>query len=290
MTANVVIHFTTSRSPDQACNSQVVHSQIGGRLMYIDTPRRAGEPFVAGAIPFSPKRLEDVFATAMASAQGGLIEVMPPHTAAVIDFMKDRPGTIESIKAVLVSVTRDEPAQRQTTTMIDELVAARMDGEQLRVIFSGPCPEGSMEAGFAHVLGRLRNGQFPHCTHEAVFRGSRALGNARECQLPVALVLNHMVDFEAELGLARNRGEEESVLHQLALKVLAQRSLLATQAEINVFLDKLKLSPAVSKEWLDDMQRVWLLSKPTLPVIAQSGNAGRSPPEEGEEELTTIAG
>jgi hypothetical protein len=38
------------------------------------------------------------------------------------------------------------------------------------------------------------------------------------------------------------------------------------------------------------MQRVWLLSKPTLPVIAQSGNAGRSHPEEGEEELTTIAG
>jgi hypothetical protein len=269
MTANVVIHLSTSRSPDQAWNAQVVHSQTGGRLMCVDTPRRAGEPPVAGAAIFSPRRMEDVFATAMASPHGGVIDVMPPHSAAIIDFMKQRPGTVESMSAFVVSVARHESSQRQVTELIEELVTARMHGDQLRLIFVDAHPEGSMETDYSHLLGRLRLAEFPHCTTEAFFAASSTLESAREYQLPLALVLNQMVDFEAELGIARSTGAPQSTLHQLALKVLAQRKLLAARAEINLFFDRLLLSRAADTQWLDEMLHAWRLANPEQSAITE---------------------
>lgn len=288
MSTDVIIHFVTSRGADQASNSQVVHAQTGGRLMCIDGSRRGADPFVAGATAFSPRQLADAFAASMAATQGGLIEVRPAHSAAVIKFMKERPGTLESIRSVLVSVSPDEPSQQQTVSIIDELVEAGMNGGQLRLIFSGTCQGDRMDDAFAHVLDRLRSTQFPYCTQEAVFCGSRLIEDAREHQLPLALVLNQVIDFEAELEFARNSGLEESVLTRLAHQVLAQRSLLAAQADIKAFVGKLRLSSAVGKEWLHQMERAWRLSKPAPPVPAQSGDPGYSHLEDAQEEPSVI--
>jgi hypothetical protein len=287
MTANVVFHFSTSRSPDQASNAQIVHSQIGGRLMCVDTPRRACDPLVAGAVLFSPRRLEDVFASAMASAHGGVIDVVPAHAAAMIDFMKQHPGTIESMGAILISVDWEDSSLRQLTVFIDALVTAGMRDEQLRVIFSGRCLDARMETAFAHLLGRHRNAQFPNCTVEAVLSATGALESAREHQLPIALILNDMVDFEAELVHARSTGADESTLRQLARKVLAQRKLLTALAQIRILVDSLRLPRAVGRQWLDEMLHAWLLAKPALPAIAGPGNASLPDPEKREEGSNT---
>lgn len=249
MDHNPILVLTSSPDDMEFAIGDILQSQNGGPLIRVEIQRRIPKQTEAFITWVRPERLHHVYYSVASAPDACNVVVAAPCVAAMLGFLDEHRGTTSDFKLILLTATPLPQSQEIAVQTVNRLLEIGARPEQMGLVLTQAPDTASVRDAFPQ-LAQLRDEHLPELAFEAVVHESSIFARAREHQVPVASVLNGLVDFETALQQARQKGAEESALQALAKKVLVQRSLLAQRDKIGRAFSTLPF-PRVSREdWL----------------------------------------
>lgn len=243
---SITVHLQSMHSASQATAAQLIHAGTGGVYCKVGGQETRGHPQANAQPSITASALEEMYCNAMIGRHGGIFDVPPEHAQIMSTFIHERLDVLNELKAVVVSVSPDSASQKVATEALAGIRAAGMDRSRVHLLLTDAPENGDIEHLYLTVLEFAREAQIK-VSADARLTASPLFEKLHQLQLPVAAMLNRIVDYDAELVTARINDAPEKIRLALALKVLAQRSLLATAGDYERVVDALGL-PRISKE------------------------------------------
>lgn len=248
MTHLIVAHFQSSNSAAQASAAQLLHAQTGGLLLKPGPLAVNSNDANTAHLAESEDALEDHYCTMMTSPRGGIIDVSPEDRDAMIAFIQVRRHVLVELKTIIVSVSPDAASQQAAVETLTAICAAGVAPAGIRILGTDVPADVQFGDVYPAVVEYAREAQIT-VSPEAVLPVSTSLSKAQQFKMPIAAVLNRVVDFETELTAARLNSAPEKIVHALAHKVITQRDLLGTADKFKCAAETLGL-PCISRdEW-----------------------------------------
>jgi hypothetical protein len=245
----IVAHFQSSNSAAQASVAQLLHAQTGGLLLKPGPLDVNGDDVSNKAhLTESGNVLEDHYCTMMTSPRGGIIDVSPEDRNAMIGFIQARRHVLVELKTIIVSVSPDTASQQAAVETLSAICAAGVAPAGIRILGTDLPTDARFDDAYPAVVECAREAQIT-VLPEAILPVSTSLAKAQQFKMPIATVLNRVVDFETELTAARLNGAPEKIVHTLAHKVIAQRDLLGTADTFKCAAEALGLPRISQDEW-----------------------------------------
>lgn len=248
MTHQIVVHFQSSNSAAQASVAQIVHAQMGGLLVALTAPVSSDEDPGGAHSAGKEHTPEESYCYLMAAPRGGIIDVTRDQAKAMTEFITLRRPVLSELKTIIVSTSPDAESQSNAVETLAAILAAGVDRSFIRILLADASTNAQVDDLYAAVVNCAREAEIA-VAHEAMLPVAAPLAKIQQLKMPIAAVLNRVVNFETELTAARLNSAPEKVVHALAHKVLAQRDLLETTGTLQRLADALGLPRISQEEW-----------------------------------------
>jgi hypothetical protein len=249
----LALHVRTTRHAAQGLSASLIHSQMGGLRVSIES--RARTPSPPGTLRFRVDQLEEAHVAA-ASASCCVMDVAEECWRAFVRFLRDCPGTTSDFTACVLTTTPDELSQTSTIDAANELLAAGMQPAQMRIIYADAPRERLPETAYG-LLARFveQRAVLEHWRTDAVLSDAPAFSRLQRDHSQLGDLLHGALDFELELERARSAGADEASLREVMRKVLSQRMVLGVVGDIGKVFDTLSLPRMPSSAWREEAER-----------------------------------
>lgn len=255
MTHQIVVHFQSSISAAQASAASIIHAQMGGILVTLNTPAASDEGVDGTHSAAKEQTLEERYCYLMAAPRGGIIDVTRDQAKAMTEFIALRRAVLSELKTVIVSTSPDAESQSNAVETLAAILAGGVDRSSIGILLVD-APANTQDGGhYAAVFSFAREAQIT-VSHEAMLPVAAPFPKIQQLKMPIAAVLNRAVNFETDLTAARLNGAPEKVVQALAHKVLAQRDLLETTGALQRVADVLGLPRISQEEWRAELAPV----------------------------------
>jgi hypothetical protein len=249
----VVVHVRTTKHAAQGLSAPLIHAQMGGLRVSIESRARAPSP--PGTVRFRIDQLEEAHVIA-ASSPGCVVDVAEDCRRAFVRFLQDCRGTSSDFTACVLTTTPDEQSQGSTIDAVSELFAAGMVPGQIRIIHADAPPDCPTDTAYGMLAQfREQHGALDHWRTDAVLSDAPAFLRLQRDHSLLGELLHGTLDFQAELERARRAGADEGSLRELMRKVLSQRMLLGIADDIGKVFDSLSLPRISSAAWREEAER-----------------------------------
>ncbi|MGF7136687.1 hypothetical protein P3T40_008200 [Paraburkholderia sp. EB58] len=220
---------------------EIVHSDAGGSLARVDKPRKTPAQPEPDVFRVRTTQLAHFYCTRAAAHDPCTAVVSAQAVPAMLDFLEEHTGTVGDFASIVCTVTPDPASQQTVADTLTRLSSMGAAPQNLAVVFTQAPRAISVQEAFAQLAAHIASGRFPAISYEAVLYQSKVFERARDLQLPIGAMLRGEVDFGISLEQARQAGEPDHLLHELARKLLAQRALIGCKAEIDQALEALRM-------------------------------------------------
>lgn len=225
MEHHIAVLIRSSSSAVHACAAPILHASTGGTYYKLCAEKAPVEHQGKAQPAITAQALENLYYSAMSSKRGAIFDVPVEHIQPMISFLRDTLATLTELKTAIVCTSPDDASQKIARETLDELCAAGMAPSRVQILFTD-APNTEFEAHYSTVTGFAREAEIV-VSPAATLTESPMFAKAQQLQLPIAAVLNRLIDFDVELAAARRDDAPEKVRLALAARAIIQRSLLA---------------------------------------------------------------